>query len=662
MVVRRGAVVAGEQSGTGPSGAIRLVPPTPLPERYAAQALLRFTTAGSVDDGKSTLIGRLLYDADAVLEDQLAAVERASRHGGEHAIDFALFTDGLRAEREQRITIDVAYRYFATPRRAFIIADTPGHTEYTRNMVTGASTADLAIIMVDARKGLVTQSKRHGFIATLLRIPYIVVAVNKMDLVDYREDVFARIAAEYRDFAGKLGGGALVFVPISALHGDNVTRRSDRMPWYAGPTLLHQLETVPAGADRNLVDFRLPVQHVVRPDQDYRGVAGRIASGTIAPGEEVVALPSGRATRVRAVDSADGPMPEAIAGDSVVLTLDDDIDLGRGGMLVRRNNLPVIGTRIDAVLCWLDDAPLDLSLAYRLQHTTRSVQASITRLVHRIDVDTLHRSFPPTLEANDIGRVEITTAAPVFHDPYSRNRQTGSFVLVHPFTNATVAAGMIRGAVQTADEVFGRGDPHRTASPDVTWEPTAVSREDREVRHGHKAAVLWFTGLSGSGKSTIARRLERRLFDAGCSVQLLDGDRLRHGLCGDLGFSPADRHENNRRAAELAWLGVEQGDIVVCALVSPYAEDRARARARLQAGRFIEVFVDCPIAECIRRDPKGLYRRALAGEIPRLTGISDPYEPPEHPEFVARTDCEQPEEIVERLLEHLQSSGILPWR
>jgi bifunctional enzyme CysN/CysC len=629
--------------------------------QYREMDLLRFTTAGSVDDGKSTLIGRLLYDTKSIFADQLEAIEGASRRRGEEGINLALLTDGLRAEREQNITIDVAYRYFATPRRKFIIADTPGHVQYTRNMVTGASTAELAIVLVDARKGVLTQSRRHGFISSLLRIPHVVVAVNKMDLVDYSQEVYDAIVADYTDFAEKLGIHDLTFIPMSALEGDNVVSRSERLDWYGGSTLLHHLESVNVGADRNLVDFRFPVQYVIRPHQDFRGFAGRVASGTVAPGEEVLVLPSGVGTRVRSVEAFEGTLAQAVEGDSVVVTLEDEVDVSRGDMIVRRNNLPTVGSRLDAMVCWMGEQPLDPSTPYVIQHTTRSSRAFVSRVVYRIDVDTLHREEAAQLGLNDIGRVEVTTSVPLFFDAYQGNRATGSFILIDPYTNVTVAAGMIRGPVQTAEELFPApaAEPERAVSPDVVWEGWNVSREEREARNGHGAAVLWFTGLSGAGKTTIARELERRLFEQGVQTMLLDGDTLRHGLNGDLGFSPADRAENIRRVGEVARLFFAQGAMVLCTFVSPYREDRARVRTLIPEGRFLELFVDAPLDELKRRDPKGLYARAERGEVANLTGVSAPYEAPESPEMVLRTDRASVEEAVAEIVARLRVEGIL---
>ncbi|HYH81587.1 MAG TPA: sulfate adenylyltransferase subunit CysN [Longimicrobium sp.] len=628
--------------------------------QYRGMDLLRFTTAGSVDDGKSTLIGRLLYDTKSIFEDQLEAIEGATRRRGEAGVNLALLTDGLRAEREQNITIDVAYRYFATPRRKFIIADTPGHEQYTRNMVTGASTAELAIVLVDARKGVLTQSRRHGFISSLLRIPHVVVAINKMDLVGFSEEVYRDIVAEYSGFAEKLGIEDLTFIPVSALLGDNIVEKSANLPWYNGATLLHHLESVNVGGERNLVDFRFPVQYVIRPHQDFRGLAGKVASGTISPGEEVVALPSGRRSHVRSVESMDGAMEEAVEGESVVITLEDELDVSRGEMIVRRMNLPAVGNRLEVMMCWLGNEPLDPATPYVIQHTTRSARAFVSKVVYRIDMDTLHREEADTLGPNDIGRVEVTTSAPLFFDPYAINRATGSFILVDPYTNVTVAAGMIRGAVRTVADVAPRAAAAPPASsPGVVWEGWNVPREEREARAGHGAAVVWLTGLSGAGKSSIARAVERRLFEAGCHTMLLDGDQLRHGLNADLGFAPADRAENIRRAGEVARLFFEQGCIVLCTFVSPYREDRDRARALVPAGRFLEVHVDCPLDELRRRDTKGLYAGAERGELRELTGVSAPYEAPERPELLLRTDRMSVDEAVERVLDALAGAGIV---
>ncbi|HSG09940.1 MAG TPA: sulfate adenylyltransferase subunit CysN [Longimicrobiales bacterium] len=621
--------------------------------------LLRFSTAGSVDDGKSTLIGRLLYDTKSIFEDQLEAVEDASRRRGEGYVNLALLTDGLRAEREQNITIDVAYRYFATPKRKFIIADTPGHIQYTRNMVTGASTAELAIILIDARNGVLTQSKRHGFISSLLGIPHILVAINKMDLVDWSEEVYDRISAEYTSFAEKLGVDDMTFIPISALKGDNVVDKSANMPWYDGSTLLHYLEHVNVGAHRNLVDFRFPVQYVLRPHQDYRGYAGRVASGSVRPGEEIVVLPSGRRSRIASVDTADGSVAEASAGDSVALTLEDELDISRGDMIVRPLNLPSVGQELDATICWTSEEPMKPGTQYWVRQTTREVRGFISKVVYRIDVDTLHREEVEAFELNDIGRVHLTAAKPLFFDRYQLNRETGSFILIDPHTNATVAVGMIRGNVRHEVDLRGDGEERQT-SPDVVWEGWNIALAEREERNGHKAAVLWFTGLPGSGKSTIARAVESRLFGSGGQTMLLDGDQVRHGLNGDLGFSDQDREENIRRVGEVAALFYRQGCVVLCTFVSPFRQDRDRARALVQEGRFVEVFVDTPLEECERRDPKGLYARARKGEIAHMTGISSPYEEPARPEIRVQTVGRAVDTIVEEIVEALRARGILP--
>lgn len=625
--------------------------------------LLRFTTAGSVDDGKSTLIGRLLYDTKSLFEDQIEQVEAVSEARGDEYVDLALFTDGLRAEREQKITIDVAYRYFATPRRKFIIADTPGHIQYTRNMVTGASTAELAIVLIDARKGVLTQSKRHGFIATLLRIPHIVVAVNKMDLVDYDEETYRKIVADYTDFISKLDVQGVTFIPMSALIGDNVVHKSEKTPWYEGPTLLHHLESVNVGAANNLLDFRYPVQYVLRPNQNFRGYAGQIASGRITPGEDVVVFPSGLESKVKEIVTLGGNLEEAAAGDSVVLTLEDEIDISRGDMIVRKGNLPQKSNILDATICWMNEAPLDVSKRYVLQHSTRLVRAMISKLNYRIDVDTMHREDAESLALNEIGRVQLTTTLPLFYDRYALNRETGSFVLIDPATNNTVAAGMIRGRSRDVDDLRDVSSEieeiRRRRSENVVWEAGSLSLEERESLNQHKGAVLWFTGLSGSGKSTIAKQLERILYERGIHTMFLDGDNLRHGLNGDLGFSPEDRAENIRRVAEVAALGFAHGNVVLCSFISPYQRDRNYARSIVQDGRFFEIYTKCDIEVLKRRDTKGLYARALSGEIKNFTGISAPYEEPENAELVLETDLKQPDDLIQMIIRSLEEQGII---
>ena len=616
---------------------------------------LRFLTAGSVDDGKSTLIGRLLYDTNAIFEDQLQQLEGTSRRLGETRVNLALLTDGLRAEREQKITIDVAYRHFATPRRKFIIADTPGHAQYTRNMVTGASTADLAVILVDAAKGVLTQSRRHAFITSLLGIPHIIVAVNKMDLVGYDQSVYDRIVGDFTAFAVKLTVKDISFIPLSALEGDNVVTPSGNMPWYQGGPLLHRLETVNIGARINALDFRLPVQYVIRPHDASRGYAGTLASGSVSVGDEIVVLPSGMSTRVKTLETFDGRKQEASVGDAVVLTTTDELDISRGDMIVRPRNLPLTATRFDAYLCWMHTEPLVVGRPYVLLHTTCQVQAFVASIDYRVDVDTLHRCPAAALGLNDIGRVEITTGQPVHFDSYRVNAATGGFVLVDPDTDATVAAGMIRGEVREAR----RPSAPSEVSADVVWQDWNIGREDREQRNGHLAAVIWLTGLPGAGKTTIARDLERRLFAYGCRTMLLDGDQLRHGLCGDLGFSPADRAENIRRVGEVARLFFEQGCIVICAFVSPYRRDRDRARALIPGDRFLEVFVKATLETCRARDPKGLYARAGSGQVAGLTGLSAPYEEPISPDLTLDTDQLSVADAASILLEHLRSARVI---
>ena len=621
-------------------------------EDYLNRELLRFTTAGSVDDGKSTLIGRLLYDSKVIFQDQVESLKRTSELRGEKEINLALLTDGLRAEREQGITIDVAYRYFSTPKRKFIIADTPGHEQYTRNMVTGASTADLAIFIIDARNGVVTQSKRHGFIASLLGIPHLIVAINKMDLVDYSKEVFDRIVQEYRDFSEKLEIKDIIFVPVSALVGDNVVHKSERMDWYQGGTILYYLENITIAADRNLIDFRFPVQYVIRPHQDFRGFAGRVASGTIRKGEEILVLPARTGSKVKEIHTAEGELEEAYEKQSVVITLEDEVDVSRGDMIVRKHNVPFMGSRFEAVLCWMDDSkPLSTVSHYIIQHTTLQTQAYISSLRYRIDVNTLHREEATALSLNEIGRVEIETAAPIFYDPYERNRNTGSFILIDPSTNLTVGAGIIRG--ETRDLASLTAETVKKSS-NVVWEKRLITREEREKRNKHRGHTLWFTGLSGAGKSTLARQIEDILFRAGKQVYLLDGDNVRHGLNGDLGFSPEERKENIRRIGHVARLFYDAGHIVICSFISPNIEMRNYVRNLLPPQGFSEVFVRCDIEICKARDPKGLYAKAIRGEIPEFTGISAPYEAPVNPELEIDTGALSLENCVETIISYIQ--------
>ena len=628
-------------------------------DNYEHKSLLRFTTSGSVDDGKSTMIGRLLYETNCIFEDQYAAVAKTSEKRGDERVDLALLLDGLAAEREQGITIDVAYRYFTTAKRKFIIADTPGHEQYTRNMVTGASTSELAIILIDARHGVLTQSKRHGFLISLLQIPHLIVAVNKMDLVDYSEEVYERIVEDYSAFSRKLDIHDITFIPISALDGDNVTTRSENTPWYNGHTLLHILENVHVAADKNFVDFRFPVQNVIRPDLDFRGFAGTIASGTIDVGEEVAALPSGRISKVKSIVTYDGDLETAFAGQAVVLTLEDEIDVSRGDMLVRTGNLPQVANEFEANLCWMDTEPMNRQTQYVLKHTTQKVKARVADISYRIDVNTLHREDADHFELNEIGRVSIKTARPIFFDNYRTNQGTGSFILVDPVTNRTVAAGMIRGLTRKVADVVSPRHAESRRSTNVLWQASAVQTADWEARNGHKGAVLWCTGLSGAGKTLVATKLVKSLFDDGRQVKMLDGDNVRHGLCGDLGFSDKDRTENIRRVGEAAKLFYEQGNIVVCTFISPFEEDRAFVRQIIPPEAFAEVYVKCDLEVCKRRDPKGLYKRAEAGEIKDFTGIDSPYEEPTAAEIVVETDIDDADTIVLKLRDYLTERGII---
>jgi bifunctional enzyme CysN/CysC len=614
--------------------------------------LLRFSTAGSVDDGKSTLIGRLLHDCKGIYEDHLAAVHQDSKRLNREAVDLALLTDGLKAEREQGITIDVAYRYFSTPRRRFIIADTPGHVQYTRNMATGASTANLAIVLIDARNGVLTQSRRHGFIASLLGIPHLVVAVNKMDLVGFSEATYDAIRAEYADFTARLDIRDVTCIPISAYHGDNVVEKSARMPWYRGVTLLNHLESVHITSDRNLVDFRFPVQYVNRPNLDFRGYCGVVASGVVRPGDEVVALPSGRRTKVTRVLTTSGAMDYAFPPQSVTLCLADELDISRGDLLAHPGNVPHVERDLDAMLVWMDVRPCRPGATYYLKHTTCTTKAVITRLNYRVNPDGLHREAAAEFGLNDIGRATIESFRPLCCDPYARNRHTGAFILIDPVTNATAASGMI----------IDRGRPPRPSPDPASRHVTAVgSLVPPSARHAllrQKPATLWLTGLSGAGKSTLARDLEAELVRMGHPCSLLDGDTVRTGLNRDLGFTAEDRRENIRRVAEVARLLNEAGLIAITSFISPFRADREAARAIVGDDRFIEVFVDAPLGVCEQRDPRGLYRKARAGEIALFTGLTSPYEPPESPAVHLRTDAEPPDACVRRLVEALRDRGV----
>lgn len=612
------------------------------------KSLLRFLTCGSVDDGKSTLIGRLLYDTKRIFEDQLAALERDSvKHGttGDD-IDFALLVDGLEAEREQGITIDVAYRFFATEKRKFIVADTPGHEEYTRNMATGASTADLAILLIDARQGILPQTRRHSLIASMLGIRHVVLAVNKIDLVDYDEAVFHQIVSDYAEFSASLEFATVLPIPMSARFGDNVIHRSAHMPWYTGPTLLQHLETV--AVDNEYLDkpFRFPVQYVSRPNLDFRGFAGQIASGKIAVGDPVVVAKSGKLTRVKDIVTMDGSLAEAREGQAVTIVLADQVEVSRGNMLVTPEERPEVADQFQARVIWFDANPLIPGRSYILRTECESVTANITSLKHSIDVHTFAHTAAKSLAMNEFGVCNLSLQAPIAFDAYKDNRITGNFILIDRFTNATVGAGMIDFPLRRAQNIH--------------WQALEVSKRSRSELMHQKPAVLWFTGLSGSGKSTIANNLEKLLHASGRHTILLDGDNVRHGLNRDLGFTDADRVENIRRVAEVARLMTEAGLIVIVSFISPFRSERQLARDLMEAGEFIEVFVDTPLEECVRRDPKGLYKRALSGDIRNFTGIDSPYEPPENPEIHLRTVGADPELLAVQLQTFLEQQRQTP--
>ncbi|HKK73413.1 MAG TPA: sulfate adenylyltransferase subunit CysN [Candidatus Krumholzibacteria bacterium] len=625
-----------------------------LLRRNEESELLRFSTAGSVDDGKSTLIGRLLYDSKSIFEDHMEGVEAASKRLNRN-LDLALLMDGLKSEREQGITIDVAYRYFSTPTRRFIIADTPGHEQYTRNMVTGASTANLSLVLIDAKNGITTQSKRHGFIASLLQIPHVVVVVNKMDLVDWSQERFDELRQEYSDFAAKLEIDDLSFIPVSALLGDNVVERSANMPWYQGLSLIQHLEQVHIAGDRNLIDLRLPIQYVNRPNHEFRGYCGTIASGVLRQGDEVMILPSGQTSRVSRIVTFDGDVEYAYPPQSITVCLEDERDISRGDMIVKPGNQPRVERQAEAMLVWMDEQPLQVGSPYLVRHSSAEVRGTVAELRYRVDPNQLHREDADALGLNEIGRVEMQFHAPLMLDRYSENRATGSFVLIDPLTHRTVGAGMI--------EKAGRRDAIAVAEPasrNITRHRGHVTPERRDELLGHRPATLWFTGLSGSGKSTVAFALEKRLVDMGHKAYVLDGDNVRHGLNRDLGFSPAERTENLRRIAEVAWLMNDAGLIVITSFIAPYRSDRQRAREVIGPDHFFEVHVDAPIEVCEQRDPKGLYAKARRGEIGDFTGVSAPYEAPEAPEVHLPTDQQSVDELVDRLVVALRRRGVIP--
>lgn len=631
----------------------------------AKSSLLRFSTAGSVDDGKSTLIGRLLHDSKNILEDHLHSLKKGapSKEAGE-PFNLALVTDGLRAEREQGITIDVAYRYFSTAKRRFILADSPGHEQYTRNMATGASTADLTIVLVDARKGVITQTKRHSFIASLLGVPRLLLAVNKMDLVDYSEKVFNLIKNEYSEFAAKLGVRDLRFIPVSALQGENIVHPGANMPWYRGETIMDYLENVFVGADTNMVDFRFPVQYVIRPHQNYRGYAGQIRSGSIRVGEELMVLPSRRCSKVKSIDylspdPAKRSLQTAYAPMSVSLTLEDEIDISRGDMLVRPQNAPSAVNEFEAMVVWMGERPMDPKRSYIALHTTRQTRAYIDEVKYKVDVNTLSRHESNALHLNEIGRVSFRSKNPLFLDPYSKNRSTGNFIIVDEEDFLTVGAGMIIDRLPHE----GRAPAKLDASGEIKVKATnlheekgLISRQDREELSGHRAVTLWFTGLSGSGKSTIAKALEHNLFVSKRPVFRLDGDNLRTGLNKDLGFSAEDRKENIRRAACVAKLLNDAGVTVIASFISPFASDRAQAAEIIGADNFIEVYLETALEVCEKRDPHGLYQKAREGKIIEFTGISSPYEAPLNPAIKLDTSATDAESCAKLIVEYLSQS------
>jgi len=626
-------------------------------DRHERKELLRFLTCGSVDDGKSTLIGRLLHDSKLIYEDQLAAVERDSRKdgttGGE--IDLALLLDGLKAEREQGITIDVAYRYFSTDKRKFIIADCPGHEQYTRNMATGASTADLAVILIDARKGVLPQTRRHSFIVALLGLRHVVVAVNKMDLVDWSQAVFDRIRADYEAFASRLDLPDIHFLPLSARYGDNVVERSANLPWYHGAPLLDHLENVHVSSDRVLADLRFPVQWVSRPNLDFRGYAGTVAAGRLRPGDPVLVVPAGKTSRVQRITTSDGDLAEASAPMAVTVTLADEIDVSRGDMLVTPGSLPRIERDFEAMLVWMSEEPLAVGRQYFLKHTHNLVTGSIAQVRYAVDVNTLEQKPAAGLALNEVGRVQLSLSRAIPFDAYARNRTTGAFVVIDRITNGTVGAGMIlqRQSGPERGRSFWEAEP---ASDLLQRKTSRVSADERADRLGQRPATLLLTGLTGAGKSTLAYALERRLFDAGREVLVLDGENLRLGISRDLGFSSVERSENVRRGAEVARLANQVGMLSIISVLAPSAEVRERVREMLGAEQYLEVYLSAPLEVCRARSPE-LYRRAEAGEIPQLPGVSAPYDVPTAPDLVLPTHELDVDTCVDRVVQLLERRG-----
>lgn len=618
--------------------------------------LLRLLTAGSVDDGKSTLIGRLMFDSKMLYEDQLAALEKDSKrmgHAGED-IDYALLLDGLKAEREQGITIDVAYRYFSTAKRKFIIADTPGHEQYTRNMITGGSTANLAIILIDATKGVITQTRRHTFLVSLLGIKHVVLAVNKMDLVDFSQKVFDDICADYKNFVTQLDIPDVEFIPLSALKGDNVVDVSNRMPWYHGKSVLEFLETVHVSSDRNYDDFRFPVQYVLRPDRDFRGFSGKVASGIVKPGDTVMALPSRKTSKVKAIPTYDGNLEKAFPPQSVTLELEDEIDISRGEMLVNPDNLPRMERHFEAMLVWMDEDPMDLSTQFFLKQTSNTTRARIDVLRHKVDVNTLEKSEVEKLSLNEIGRAVLTTAKPLFFDPYKKNKNTGSLVLIHPVTNNTVAVGMI------LDKLESKNLPSRISDVDkekIRKGKSLISVENRQARLNQKGTTLWFTGLHGSGKNELAFSLEKALFDQGATVVLFDGSSVRSGLNRELDYSPADRTENLRRVAHIAKILNDQGIIAICSFISPNHAVRNQIAEIIGEERFHLFYMNASPEYCRNNKPE-LYEKAERGEIQYFPGVDLDFDEPDNARLTFNPA--ENELNVDRILNYLEQQSIFP--
>jgi bifunctional enzyme CysN/CysC len=611
------------------------------------KSLLRFLTCGSVDDGKSTLIGRLLYESKMVFEDHLTALEADSKKVGTQGgdLDFALLVDGLSAEREQGITIDVAYRFFSTERRKFIVADTPGHEQYTRNMVTGASTADLAIILVDARKGVLTQTRRHSFLVSLLGITKIVLAVNKLDMVGYSQEVAGTIEADYRSFAAEIGLDDITCIPMSALKGDNVTELSENTPWYHGPTLMGHLETVSVDDDVAEGPFRMPVQWVNRPNLDFRGFSGVIVGGTVRPGDPVQVLPSGVTSTVARIVAYDGDLPAAVAGQSVTVTLTDEVDVSRGDLLCGADSPAGVADQFEAHIIWMGEHPMLAGRPYLLKIGAATVGATVAHPKYKINVNTLDHTAATTLELNEIGVCNLNLDRPIPFDAYRDNRDTGGFILVDRLTNSTVGAGLLHFALRRADNIH--------------WQAIEVDKVAHATLKAQQPCIVWFTGLSGAGKSTVANLVEKKLHAQGRHTYLLDGDNVRHGLNKDLGFTEADRVENIRRVAEVARLMVDAGLIVLVSFISPFRAERQMARDLVQPGEFCEVYVSTPLEVAEQRDAKGLYKKARQGQLVNFTGIDSPYEPPDHPELRIDTTSTEPEQAADTVIAHLQRTGIL---